>query len=296
MTEGVPDGGWTIQQDDGLWPPQLIEEAKVKGPIRGVGDPTVLASPSMAIIGARRATPYGLAVASLAGRVAAECGVTVVSGGAMGCDAAATRAAQRAGGRTIIVSGVGADQVYPHTSQDIFEEARASGAVIALERWGAPPRRYAFPKRNRLIAGLCHSLLVAEAAMPSGTFSTAQAALDLDRTIYAAPGSIFSPEARGTNWLLEQGASMVVDDQALEMAIALDFGASRLVAERHRGEGGRIISALGSMAMRPEDLASYLGVEVLTLMKSLGELEAQGLVARLPDGRYSPSERSLIGL
>ena len=144
---------WEISPDDEEFPQSLHDLEPVPEVLYGRGDPKVLQGPCLSVIGARRATPYGIAVAEMAGRVAAESGIVVVSGGAMGCDCAAGRAALEAGGRTVVVSGCGADMVYPASSADVYAGAvAAGGAVISLERWGSPPRRYAFPKRNAIIA------------------------------------------------------------------------------------------------------------------------------------------------
>ncbi|MEY8436639.1 DNA-processing protein DprA [Atopobiaceae bacterium 24-176] len=281
--------------DDPLWPPLVGEESGIER-IYGRGDPEVLSSPCISIVGARRGTPYGRAVAALAGRVAAEAGITVVSGGAMGVDAAAARAALAAGGRTVVCAGTGADIVYPASSRDVFEGAQAhGGAVVALEPWGSPPARWTFPKRNRLIAALSPVLVVTEAGVPSGTFSTADAAVELGRTVYAAPGSMFSAPSRGTNLLISQGATMIVDEESLEMSISMDYGVLRRPAVRESKDHGRAFSALVAQPMRPDDLAASVGKGVLEVMRLLSDYEAAGLVTRLPDGRYAPTEAALLG-
>lgn len=293
---GAGDVRWVIERGEEGWPPALDELASPPGRLYGRGDPKALLGPAVSVVGARHATPYGLAVASMAGRVAAECGVTVVSGGAMGCDHAAGLAALAAGGVGVVVSGCGADVVYPESSRDVFEGTVASGgAVVSLERWGTPPRRWAFPKRNAVIAALAEVLVVTEAGPRSGTMSTADVAVELGRTIYAVPGSIFSPESVGTNRLIAEGARVIPDEQSLETAISLDFGVARLSAQRSREGGGPVMSALLASPTRPDELAARLGVDVLTVMRTLTEYEARGMARRLPDGRYSPTEDYLLG-
>ena len=174
--------GWEISLGDEAYPRSLLELERPPEELRGLGDPGALSGPCLAVVGARRATPDGLAVAEMAARVAARHGITVVSGGAMGCDRAAGLAAVAAGGRSVIVSGCGADVVYPTSSQDVFEATLSSGgAVLSLERWGAGPRRWAFPKRNSVIAALSQVLVVTEAGLRSGTMSTAETAVELGR-------------------------------------------------------------------------------------------------------------------
>ncbi len=285
-----------ITMNDECYPQNLRQLDDAPERLYVAGDPQSLMDGGLAIIGARRATPYGLSVAEMAGRVAAECGVTVISGGAMGCDAAGLRGAQRAGGTTIIIPGTGADMVYPASSTDVFEHAaQEKGCVASLLPWGTPPQRFAFPRRNRIIAALCDSLLVAEAGERSGTSSTAEAAAELGRRLYAVPGSIFSPESLGANRLIASGAAIISSEEELEIQISLDFGATRLVSPGAKRESSRVISALTANPMRPDDLANHLGSTPLEILRTLTDFETMGLVVRLPDGRYSPTREALIG-
>lgn len=287
---------WELRPGDEHYPRSVLDLERPPKVIYGRGNPEVLADMGLGVIGARRATPYGLAVASMAGRIAAESGITLVSGGAMGCDAAAARGALDAGGKTIVVSGVGADTVYPRTSRDVFERAvEQGGAVVALVPWGQTPRRGCFPQRNTIIAALSHALLICEAGLRSGTSSTALAAADLGREIYAAPGSIFSPESQGANALIRDGGSIVCSEADLEMLISRDFGVLRLVQERLATPRNRLVSALVASPMRADDLAHSLGEEPLAVLRYLADYEASGMVTRLPDGRYAPTKEALLG-
>lgn len=287
----APEDGWELEPGDRDYPKALLELEKPPERVYGRGDPAALQGPCISIVGARRATPYGCAVAAMAARVAAECGVTVVSGGAMGCDFAAGRAALLAHGRTVVVSGVGAEAVYPTSSREVYDGAVArGGAVISLAPWGSPASRWAFPKRNAAIAALSEVLVVTEAGLKSGTMSTADTAIELGRTLYAIPGSIFSPGSAGTNRLIAEGARVIADERSLELAIALDYGVARFVRSGRRAEMGPVMSALVASPARADDLASQLGENVLTVMKTLTAFEAQGLVTRLPDGRFCPSQ------
>lgn len=287
---------WELTRGDDLWPPALDDLARPPERIFGRGDPEALRGPCLSVVGARRPTPYGVAVAEMAARVAAGCGVCVVSGGAMGCDRAAGAAALAAGGRTVVVSGCGADLVYPASSRDVYEGAvERGGAVVSAEPWGSGPRRWAFPKRNALIAALSRVLLVTEAGLRSGTMSTAEAALELDRIIYAVPGSIFSPSSAGTNRLIAEGARVIPDERSLAVALALDYGRVPLAAPLARDAPGPVMSALLASPLRPDELAARMGEDVLTVLRTLTDHEARGLVERLPDGRYSPTREFLLG-
>lgn len=267
------------------------------------GDPSVLGTPALSIIGSRRATPYGIALAEMAARAAAQSGLVVVSGGAIGCDQAAGRAALKAGGRHIIVLGSGADVVYPESSRDLIDTTLSSdGAVVSLEPWGSDPRPWTFPKRNRVIAALSAALFVTEAGIPSGTFSTAETAFSLGREVLAAPGSIFSPQSRGANDLIANGACCIVDDDSLEMAISRIYGTLRFTRPGAPGVSGfdarekRLIGMLVTNPLRTEEAAAALRIGGIAAMHLLASLEAGGAVERLPDGRWSPSKSALHAL
>ncbi|MCL2757307.1 MAG: DNA-protecting protein DprA, partial [Coriobacteriia bacterium] len=186
-----------------LFPAGLLEIEEPVKRLYCIGDVRVLGSPALAIVGARKATPYGLSCAHRFARRAAQEGITVVSGGAIGCDQAAHRGALEGGGKTIVVLGCGADVVYPARAFSLFEEVLATGGAIVTEApWGSPPSKWGFRRRNRIIAALAHSTLIVEAGLPSGTFSTADATLAQGKDVLVVPGSIDSMESRGSNRLL----------------------------------------------------------------------------------------------
>ncbi|MBI1734786.1 MAG: DNA-protecting protein DprA [Candidatus Rokubacteria bacterium] len=164
---------------------------------------------AIAIVGSRKATPYGLATAEqLAGDLAAR-GVTIVSGLARGIDAAAHRGALAAGGRTIAVLGCGIDIVYPPEHAPLAREIEQQGAVVSQFAPGTPPLRQHFPMRNAVIAGLSLGVVVVEAAERSGALITARLAGDLGREVYAVPGRVSSAQSRGAHGLLQDGAKLV---------------------------------------------------------------------------------------
>ena len=283
-----------VHLGDDSYPQSLLDLENPPDELFVVGDPLAMGEQGLSVIGARKATPYGLAVAEMAGRIAGECGITVISGGARGCDAAALRAATKVGGKTIVVSGTGADIAYPVSSRDVFEAAAASGCVVSLAPWGTQPQIWAFPKRNLIIAALCKALIVTEAGERSGTSGTAEFADQMGRDLYAVPGSIFSPESRGANRLIGAGAAIISSEEDLEMRISLDFGVTRLVSQGQGYRPSRLLSALIANPMRPDDLANRLGMEPIEVLKILSDHEASGLVVRLVDGRYAPSRKTLL--
>jgi DNA processing protein len=295
----APPNGWEIAQTHALYPACLRDSPRPPRALRGFGDPTLL-RPGLAIVGSRRATPYGLSCARIFAEWAAEHGVVVISGAAYGCDMAAHTAALESGGSTVAVLGCGADLDYPRSAARLLAQVRRSGAVISELPWGAPPLPYHFPERNRIIAGLAAVVLVVEAGLPSGTFITADHALDAGRSVLAVPGSVFSDNSRGCNRLIQQGARPVVEISDL----AEELEAAGLLAPETRlarsafaaGSGGnaaskRLREALASDPMRPDDAARALGLDIVTLARQLTVLEAEGQITRYPDGRYGPQAR-----
>ncbi len=164
---------------------------------------------AIAIVGARRASPYGLEVAERLAFDLAARGVTIVSGLARGIDTAAHRGALATGGRTIAVLGCGIDVVYPAENVRLMRQVEEQGAVLSQFAPGTPPLAYNFPTRNRTLAGLALGVVVVEAGERSGALVTAGYAGDLGREVFAIPGKITSEESRGTNALLRDGAILV---------------------------------------------------------------------------------------
>lgn len=273
--------------------PELLAQAPSPPPILyGVGDPESVV-PGLAVVGARRATPYGLAAARLLAGWAAEAGYVIVSGGAMGCDQAAHSAALRVSGRTVAVMAGGADVSYPRRAAPLLAQIVESGAIISEHPWGTEPQRWTFRTRNRIIAGLCPVLLVLEASLPSGTFSTADYALDAGRTVAAIPGSIFAPECRGANRLLRNGATPITDASELADLLHAEIGPPKDSPSPWAGPAGDtkgdvLLSALLANPMRPDDAARALGMDIVTVSRRLGALESTGAISRYRDGRYGP--------
>lgn len=177
--------------------------------------PDLDAQPVIALVGTRKATPYGLRIArSMAGQMAA-CGGLVVSGGALGVDAAAMEAALDAGCPTVGVLGCGVDITYPASNRKLFERVIANGCLLSEYPPGTKPEYWHFPQRNRIISGISHGVLVVEAPAKSGALITARCALDQGRDVFVVPGNVDSAACEGSNALLLDGAQPVMSGWGL---------------------------------------------------------------------------------
>lgn len=261
-----------------------------------IGSPEALTE-GLAVIGARKATPYGLGCAARFARQAARRGICIISGGARGCDARAHRAAIEEGAPTVVFLGGGCDQIYPHEHYSLFQQVIDTGGAVVSEReWTFPPMPYAFRDRNRLIAGLAKATLIVEAGLPSGTFSTADEALNASKDVLVVPGSITSPTSAGSNRLLCQGAMPVVDDESFQECLFQLFGClkEQLSNDRMHSIEDPLLAAIMANPSHAEDLfvlaQGLCGSEppVAWLTRALSQYEMRGLIARYPDGRYGP--------
>lgn len=261
----------------------------------------------LAIVGARKATPYGAGCARRFAVRAAQRGVTVISGGARGCDAAAHLGALDAGGRTVAFLGGGCDRVYPREHAGLFRRiVEQGGALVSENPWGFQPLGWTFRRRNRLIASLARATLIVEAGLPSGTFSTADEALSASRDVLVVPGAITAASSRGANRLLYQGASPIVDDESFDDALFSLFGClkQQTPSDLEGGAGkprqGKrrsldpVAAALAVEPLRMDDLLAiaqrHCGSQDARswLAVKLAEAEANGLAARYPDGSWGP--------
>lgn len=257
----------------------------------------------IAIVGARRATPYGRGCARRFADRAAQRGIVVISGGARGCDAAAHTAALEAGGQTVAFLGGGCNKLYPAEHEHLFQRMiDAGGAVVSEHEWNCPPRPYQFRERNRLIAGLARATLIVEAGLPSGTFSTADEALSANRDVLVVPGAITASSSRGANRLLYQGATPIVDDETFDDALFSLFGCLKQETTQKGQdrqdamppENDPFVLALRAQPLGMDELyvlASGLcgSVDPRTwLMEHLVAGESAGWFARHPDGRWGP--------
>ncbi len=282
---------------DPLFPDALARIAKPPEKLYVLGDPGALKE-GLAIIGARKASPYGLTCARVFSEIAAQRGVVIISGGALGCDTEAHRAALNVGGKTVVFLGGGCMRLYPRRNLSLFQEiVDKGGALVSEHEWMFPPLPYTFRQRNRLIAALAKATLIVEAGVPSGTFSTADDAIEANREVLAVPGSIMSANSRGANHLICQGATPIVDRQTFEDALFSLFGTLRSPnTEEIKISKDPILEALRANPMTPEELVvagcgKKRGYEDSAWVAiHLAELQQDNKIARYPDGRYGSIE------
>ena len=252
-------------------------------------------TPSIAVVGTRRASSDGLDVARELGRGLAAAGATVVSGMALGIDSAAHAGALEAGGATIAVLAGSAHLPYPRSKDKLHRRIATAGAVISEMPPGAPVFKWSFPARNRLIAGLAQATVIVEAAERSGSLITAEMALELGRDVVAVPGSPRSWRSAGTNALIRDGATLVRDVRdILDVVLGVEVAA---VAQRRAqatplpappgldAEVAALLDEIGAGGTTTEELIAR-GASPGRTLAGLAELELLGLVRRLPGGRY----------
>jgi DNA processing protein len=236
---------------------------------------------SIAIVGTRRATPYGRQSAERIAAELAQAGVTVVSGLARGVDAAAHRAALEAGGRTIAVLGSGPDVIYPTEHRRLAEQILESGAILSELPPGAKPDAQNFPARNRIVSGMTLGTTIIEAPSRSGALITASFAADQGREVFVIPGSIFAQTAEGTNALLRDGARLVRDgaDILEDLGLAGVSGPVLTQSQMSLDENERrLLAALGKEARHIDELAEEAELPAATVSALMLTMELKGLV------------------
>lgn len=243
---------------------------------------------AIAIIGSRNATAQGIANAEAFAETLSAAGLSIISGLALGIDAAAHRGALRRNGSTLAVLGTGVDCVYPARNRDLFAAIAERGALISEFALGTPAIAGNFPRRNRVISGLARGVLVVEAAISSGSLITARLAGEQGREIFAIPGSIHSPLSKGCHDLIKQGAKLVESAQdvldELRIAPAL-FSHSTGLPMSDEGEFG-LLPHLGHDPCSVDLLCQRSGLTPEAVSAMLLTLELEGKVASLPGGRY----------
>lgn len=275
----------TLVDDD--YPPLLKEIIDPPLALFYRGDLSLLRQPAVAVVGSRRASPYGVNAARQLAREVASAGIVVVSGLARGIDAAAHEATLASSARTIAVLGTGIDVVYPRSHKRLTHDIEERGLVVSEFAPGTPPLAQNFPIRNRVISGLSLGVVIVEATSRSGSLITARTAAEQGREVFAVPGSIFNTRAEGTHRLIQYGAKLVhdVDDILQELPggaiahkekTALPDSPLREVLDVFTREDATHI----------DTVAEKLGRSVASLSEAVLQLELGGWLRALPGARY----------
>jgi len=285
-------------------PPLLMY---LMGPARLVAQAPFPVGRCLAVVGSRNPTAQGADNARLFSRTLRGAGLTIVSGLALGVDAAAhegaldvdTEAAAQVAPATIAVVGTGLDRVYPRKNLDLAHRIATHGLLVSEYPLGTPPLAANFPKRNRIISGLSQGTLVVEAALASGSLITARMAAEQGREVFAIPGSIHAPQSRGCHALIRQGAKLVesaqdvLEELRLPSAPAVDrqlvdsgSACSNTDPGIPGGADSPVLKALGFDPMGVDALVARTGMDAASLQVALLELELEGRIARLPGGLF----------
>jgi len=283
---------------DTSYPRALLEISDPPVLLYAIGRSELLQRPALAIVGSRNATAQGEANAESFARALSEAGLTIVSGLAMGIDAAAHRGGLAGPGSTIAVLGTGVDIVYPRRNADLADKLTTRGLLVSEFPLGTAPAAYNFPRRNRLISGLARGCLVVEAAAASGSLITARTAAEQGREVFAIPGSIHSPLARGCHALIKTGAKLVESAQDVLDELSgfrgTGYASTTAAASSPPREPAANTGLLACMGHDPVDvdaLCSRAGMSVEQVSSELLRLELDGLVAALPGGLYQRLEK-----
>jgi DNA processing protein len=286
-----------VRHDDEAFP-ELLRQ--IPGPpllLYVAGDADLLQLPALAIVGSRNPTAGGERNAFEFAQHLASLGFTIVSGLAQGIDTAAHRGALAAGGHTIAFLGHGIDRIYPASNKALADEIAARGALVSEFPLGMHPGKELFPQRNRLISGISLGTLVVEAAQRSGSLITARLAAEQGREVFALPGSIHSPLARGCHQLIRQGAKLVetAEDIVSELAPLVGHLLQNSVESTDRQSSPQVLDKeyvelrkfIGHDPISADELALNSGLTIDQVSSMLLILELHGEIEALSGGRYS---------
>ncbi len=285
-------GHHLLTWSDPDYPPLLREIPDPPSMIYVVGERALLSRPQLAIVGSRNPTPMGRENAHAFAKSLAAAGLTVTSGLALGIDGAAHRGALAAGGATVAVAGTGLDRVYPARHRELAHVIASRGALVSEYPLGTPPLPENFPIRNRIISGLSLGTLVVEAALQSGSLITARLATDQGREVFAIPGSIHSPQARGCHALIRQGAKLVETAQGILEELGPLAGLTRRALPESADAAlpldpsmRALLEHIGHDPVTVDVLMERSGLTADAVSSMLLQMELNGLVSSCPGGK-----------
>jgi DNA processing protein len=284
-------GNHLLTLADAAYPQSLLSSDDPPVLLYAKGNTGILNCPMLAVVGSRNATAQGLRDAEAFAKALGEAGLTIVSGLALGIDAAAHRGALATAAGTVAVIGTGANRLYPAKNEALARAIAEKGVVLSEFPLDTPPLAANFPRRNRIIAGLGLGCLVVEAALRSGSLITARLAAEAGREVFAIPGSIHSPLSRGCHQLIRQGVKLVESAQdVLEELRWESPAAATAVPGRHAvtpsGKEEQVLAVLGDAPCAVDTLSIRSGLTPAELLAMLLPLELAGRVAQLPGGLY----------
>jgi DNA processing protein len=278
--------------DQPTYPKPLLETADPPALLYCIGRVDLLERPSLALVGSRNATAQGVRDAHSFARSLSDAGYTIVSGLALGIDAAAHRGGLAGSSSTIAVLGTGVDVSYPPANAALAEEIAANGLLLSEFPLGTPPARHNFPRRNRIISGLAQGTLIVEAALSSGSLITARAALEQGREVFAIPGSIHSPLSKGSHSLIKAGAKLVESAEDVLSELTPPAPGERQRARRRQASqpssasDAMLLEQMGAQPIDIDSLCARCELSAQQVTAHLLQLELDGRVAALPGGLY----------
>lgn len=279
-------GHYLLALGDARYPQALLTIPDPPTVIYAKGRVELLNATGLAIVGSRNASAQGVRDANAFASALSRAGLCIVSGMALGIDAAAHRGGLAGPGSSIAVMGTGADIVYPAGNLGLAEDLGARGCLVSEFALGTDPAAGNFPRRNRLISGLARGVLVVEAGKPSGSLVTARLALEQNRDVFAIPGSIHSPLSRGCNDLIKQGAKLVECANDILFELALPLVADAAHPRTPEKQPNPMLAAMGHLPASLDEIARRTGMAAARVAAQLSRLEIEGRVAPLPGGLY----------
>ncbi len=294
---------WLAQTDNHLltladpyYPPRLLETDQPPPVLYAKGNLQTLKRPAIAMVGSRHATPQGEATAENFAESLCHAGFAVVSGLALGIDGAAHRGALKADGATIAVVGTGLDIVYPAKHKTLAHHIAQYGLILSEYPLGTPSLPHHFPRRNRIISGLSEGCLVVEANIDSGSLITARLAIEQGRDVFAIPGSIHSPLAKGCHALIKQGAKLVESTEDIVSELAHVRLPNQSISISPNGpspdwtslpaEASPVLVCMGFDPLFAEQIAARAGLTPEQVSTMLTLLELEGVVSHLANGQF----------
>jgi DNA processing protein len=295
-------GATHVCPGDDAYPSPLLDLPDPPASLFVVGREPHTSPPAVAIVGARKCSAYGREVAELLGRGLAGAGVTVVSGAALGIDAAAHRGALSSGGPTMAVLGSGIDVLHPPSNEGLIRRIAASGTVLSEYPPGTAALPWRFPARNRLVAGLSRGVVVVEGAPGSGSMITAEFSLELGRDVFAVPGAVTSPLSAVPHQLIRDGAWLARSPEDVLEALGWTAATSGAAGPETAARGAsaseavrsvaplgpderRVLDAVAGNPVTADAVAADAGLPVGETLSALVALELRGLVREVA-GRY----------